>query len=296
VLAAMSVALVAYYALLDPIGTRHAGGEAYVPRLGAHIGLNLLAYAGWSANFLMATLHTISDAVEPQFFPAGIALLAILAGAIAWPAARRRGALAGALLWIAMLAPLLPLAHHTYRYYLCGPLAGLAMVLAAIVAAIRPRPHAVLPPAALLTAVLLAWNGWATVEAIEFSPFMVEGMRADAVVDRALIAGRVAEALREDPPPAGVTLRFWSPSSRSIEGLPDSSNALGYWEQNVRSAVLDGLGVRVLDPRIRRVEFVPRFEPAADSVWYAVYRTDGSMKAGPASVIGQAIQKMNARR
>ena len=42
--------------------------------------------------------------------------------------------------------------------------------------------------------------------------------------------------------------------------------------------MLDGLGVRVLAPQVKRVEFVPRFTPGGDSLWYAVYQPDGSLR------------------
>jgi hypothetical protein len=297
-LAAMSAAMVIYYLVLDPIGTRNTAAQAYAPRLGLHLLFNLLTYAGWCLNFPVVTLRSISDVVEPQVFPAGAALLALLGIGVAWRALRRRGALAGATLWIAMLAPVLPLAQHTYRYYLCGPLAGLALGIAATLAwgadQFGERGRRALPAAAALVALLLGVNGFLAVRNIEFAPFTIEGMRGESGVDRALIAGRVAEGLAATPPPAGSTLRFWSPTVRNMEGLADSVDALGYWESNVRSAMLDGLGVRVLAPQLRAVEFVPRFTPAGDSVWYAIYRVNGSMRAGPASEIGKALAGMGA--
>ena len=47
--------------------------------------------------------------------------------------------------------------------------------------------------------------------------------------------------------------------------------------------------MRVALPAVKRVEFVPRFIPAGDTVWYAVYREDGSLHAGPAPSLEDAL-------
>jgi hypothetical protein len=299
-LAAMSATILGYYLAFDPLGARHPGGAAYVPRFGAQLAPHLLTYAAWSVNFLAFTLRSISDAVEPGGFPVAVGLLLAMLAAAAWPDTRRRGALAGGLLWAAMLAPVVPLAQ-IYRYYLCGPLAGLAIVFAAVLSSAlarlvaapgKTRAAGLAAGAALAASLLLAWNGAATVSDIEFAPFTLPGSRADAIVDRALIARRAADDLAQNPPPAGVDLRFWSPTARAMAGYGDSTEALGYWEMNVSASLLGGIGARVLQPQIRSAEFVPRFTPAGDSVWYAVYRANGTLRAGPAPNLERAIRSL----
>jgi len=309
-LAALAALLVAYYRIADPFATRHAGAEAYVLTPGPHVFENLLTYAGWTAAFFPGAMRSMSDAVEPRVFAWGALVLAIgIAGAFD-AGLRRRGWLAGAALWLASLALVLLLAHHTYRYYLGAPLAGAALCLAALasraseIAGARAKP-AVLPHAwparglaphprwipaiALGLAGLLAWNGAALVGTLEFAPFSIPGLRADAFTDRGLIAGRAIAALAAAGLPPGVTLRFWSPRARAAAGIPDSVDAECYAEKNVRTALLDGLGVRVALPAVRRVEFVPRFTGAADTVWYAVYREDGALRAGSSASLESAI-------
>jgi len=300
-LVAMAAAMAAYYVIADPIGTRDAGGQAYVPRPGEHVVANLLTYAGWTVNFLLPTMRSMSDAVEPAAFAPGLAALALWLVGLTWRPLRRAGWLAGGVLWLAMLAPVLPLEQRTFRYYLSGPLAGAALVLAAAFAAAtgsaggRAARAGVAALAAVALAALLAANGAALVNKIEFSPFRLPGSRADAIVDRALIAGRIRDGLRATPPPAGVALRFWSPASRRLAGVPDSVAAFGYWERNVSDAVLGGLGVRVMFPELGAVEFVPNFVPGGDSLWYAVYQPDGTLRAGPASEIGRALEQLRSR-
>jgi hypothetical protein len=51
--------------------------------------------------------------------------------------------------------------------------------------------------------------------------------------------------------------------------------------------LLDGVAVRVLFPQVSGVRFVRHFEPAPDSVRYAVYRLDGSLGvATSAQIVG----------
>jgi len=117
------------------------------------------------------------------------------------------------------------------------------------------------------------------VRKIEMHPFD-EDLRADPTVDRAIIAGNVHATLAATPLPDGLRLWFWSPASirRQLELAPGATATReSYWERNVRVALLDGLGVRVLFPQVRKVEFVRTLTPPPDSTWYAVYRPDGQV-------------------
>jgi hypothetical protein len=99
-------------------------------------------------------------------------------------------------------------------------------------------------------------------------------------VDRALIAERVFRDLEAARLPEGARLRFWSPASQALERerRPDADPAREtYWEQNVRQSVLDGLGVRVLVPRVREAIFVREFRRLDDAILYAVYLPDGRL-------------------
>jgi hypothetical protein len=106
-------------------------------------------------------------------------------------------------------------------------------------------------------------------------------LRADPIVDRARIARRVYESLLATRLPDGVTLLFWSPTASSLgprgEMLPAPAPGETYWERNVRNALVNGLAVRVMFPRVRRVEFVREFRPVPEDHRYAVYRPDGRL-------------------
>ena len=61
----------------------------------------------------------------------------------------------------------------------------------------------------------------------------------------------------------------------SLRGGPDTES---YWEHNVRSALMNGLAVRVLFPTVTEVEFVRAFSRDDPSARWAVYRPDGDLR------------------
>lgn len=253
---------------------------AYRLALGGHVVANLLTYAGWSVASWAPLVRGFADAVDPAAIPFGFAACALWIAGLFVPALRSRGWLEGGAWFFALIGPLALLPHHTYHYYLYGPLAGVAMALAAGIDAAVPRlaaPARAL--AATLAAAAITVNGVVLVRTIERAPFL-EGLRADPTVDRALIAGNVHASLARERPPAGAELLFWSPTAFQVEqrvhpGADPSVET--YWERNVRTALLDGLGVHVLFPEIDTVRFVRALEPGGERTWYAVYRIDGSL-------------------
>ena len=298
-LAAVAAAFALGLVANDVIGlTQSRGaGAAYGAGIGPHVVGNLATYLLWSTNFLLATVRSFSDVVDPGAMPIAIAVVAVAIGGCALRPLRARGWIVAWTLFAVWIAPVLPLMHHTYHYYLYGPLIGIgwsiAIVFDSIVAKTLARPLAAPGPGdgrafrapaitatiAAILVVLLAWNGAALVRKIEFHPFDAD-LRAEPTVDRAIIAGNIHASLASTPLPAGLTLRFWSPQSIHRQEERDPGAAAereSYWERNVRAAVLDGLGVRVLFPQVRAVEFARRLTAVPDSTWYAVYRPDGKL-------------------
>jgi hypothetical protein len=146
----------------------------------------------------------------------------------------------------------------------------------------------------LVGAGLLTANGHALVNKIEHYPFD-DGLRADPTVDRALIARHVYDSLGAAGLPEGVRLRFWSPTSIQRAAAAGQDPAVEtYWERNVRDAVQQGLGVRVLFPQVREVTFVREFTVADPSTWYAVYRTDGNLGVATAAQLDSMMRAHDA--
>jgi hypothetical protein len=61
------------------------------------------------------------------------------------------------------------------------------------------------------------------------------------------------------------------------EGVARGSE--GYYEANVRAALLDGLAIRVMVPAVDSVIFERTFAPRDPGEWWAVYRFDGGLEA-----------------
>ena len=241
------------------------------------------------------------DAVDPAVYPWAVgAVLAWLVG-LCWTALRRHGWLTGAALYLIFVLPVLPLGHHTYHYYLYAPLVGIAWCVAALVetmAGVAAKRSAGAAIAAGLV-LLLTWNGWALVRKIETMPFLIGGLRADPIVDRARIARRVAEDLKDPALPAGTRLAFWSPTSIAIGRASDGDSAVArretYFERNVRSALPDGLAVRVLFPQVDSVVFVRSYRTLPEPWRYAVYRVDGTLRVGSSAELDSVVPRLEGR-
>jgi hypothetical protein len=291
-----------YFVSVNDLGPGTSpGGAPYTAGLGPHVIENLLTYAGWTLNAFLPTVHGWSDAPDPTVYPwAAATLLAWAAGAF-WQPLRRRGWLAAGACYAALLLPVLPLPHHTYHYYLYAPLAAVAWCVASLFDALgeqasgargrgagRSGRHAFgaawIVAAAL--AGLLALNGAALVRKIETAPFMRPDMRSEPLVDRARIAGAVMEGLRRAELRPGTTLVFWSPEARADAG---TASAESYWERNVRSALYDGVAVRVMFPQVAAVRFARTPPPPGDSALVAVYRVTGEVQVFTAAVVDSIL-------
>lgn len=312
-LAACSAAYLVTFLARDVFGVRAGlgAGEAYALRFDGTLAGNLLTYLGWTANFLLPTVRSFSDAVDRGAFGWGIGAGVLLVAGVAARGTRAAGFGFGAALYLVALLPVLPLAHHTYHYYLYAPLLGAAVCVSVALArlgGLRRRTGARRKPgpgtaagaawaAAGATVALLTLSSALLVRKIETYPFLRPELRTDPTVDRARIAGNVAAALRGVPLPEGATLRFWSPSSIAEEREAGRDTAReSYWETNVRNALLDGLAVRVLRPEVRKVEFVRSFAPAPADVRYAVYSFDGRLRVATSPELDSLMHRFPEAR
>ena len=307
VLAALALAMLAHLAVGDTLGTR-SGPGAYRLALGRATLENLLTYLGWSANFLLPAVRRFQDAADPSVYGWGTGLLVLWLAGLLSPGLRRRGWTAAGVLYLALLLPALPLANHTYRYYLYAPLAGFAWCVAAacdlLLERLRPAPrparHAPTDAPGRLDAdagawglavaivVLLTVNATMLVRKVETMPLSIAPvLRADAVVDRALIAERAIADLRKSALPAGTRLLLWSPIGRSV--APDAGES--YFERNVRAALFDGVAVRVFFPAVDSVRFVGAYRSLPDPYRYAVYRPDGALRVASSAELDPVVAR-----
>lgn len=271
-------------------GRTGVGGEAYALSPGA-LGGNLLTYAGWAANRWLATVTGFGDAVDPAVFGWGVALLVLgVAGAVL-PAWRRAGVPAAAATLVVLLAPVLPLANHTYHYYLVAALPALGWLVAGLVEPLLARaPRAVATALAVAVAIGFTLDGAELVRKVETMPFRYPELRADPTVDRARIAANALGDLQAASLPAGTVLRLWSPQAQGMTEREGTAPATeGYYERNVRAALLDGLAIRVRVPAVDSVAFVRAFAPVHPDERWAVYRYDGHLRVLTAGELDRVI-------
>ena len=300
-LLALSIAYLAAFFGRDVFGIRASlpDSAAYALNFDRTLLDNLATYLGWTIKIALPWVHSFTDAIDPQAWGAGLLVAAVCATGFALRPLRRRGWGVGAAWFTLALLPVLPLAHHTYHYYLYAPLAGAAVLVAAVTAVLTGLPGRWasarlrgMGPA--VTAVLLATNGALLVHKIETVPFVDPELRAEATVDRALIAAHAIDDLHTGSPPAATHVWFWSPASIARQQAEGKDPALeSYWESNVRTALADGLAARLFEPQLAQTRFVRAFEPAGDSVRYAVYLPNGHLRLGTPAELDSMLRRMH---
>jgi hypothetical protein len=296
-MAGLAVAFAAYALTSDAMGARGAADDAaYSAGLGGHVFGNLWSYVSWTVNAWLPTMHGFSDAREPSGDAWAWAALGLGTLAAFAPALRRLGFARAALAFVALLLPVLPLRHHTYHYYLTVPLLGAAWAVAVLFAAPwrtrSPRRPPGAPSAAAVVAAalaaLLTWSGAVLVRRIETMPFGRTGLLAEPTMDRARIAANVHAGIADAHLPDGARLALWLPDAWARSGPPPATPEEPYTRRNLRSALLDGLAVRVLFPGIAEARVVDRFDPAWRDAWWALCRRDGTTRV----VSGEELESL----
>jgi hypothetical protein len=285
------------------------GTAPYALSAGRGLVRGALTYLGWTVNFLLPTVRSYQDAIEPQAYAWGVGALALWLAGLASPGLRRRGWLAAGAFYAAMLLPVLPVTHHTYHYYLCPSLIGFgwcvgaaldwALERATVQRERRPTRTRAVPAAAASANAPLAWslslaiafalivNATLLVSKIESMPFMDTSLHADTTVDRGLIAERAITSLRHADLAPHTRLLFWSPLARGPAGAQE--NRESYFETNVRTALFDGLAARLFFRQIDSVGFVREYASLPARYRWAVYRPDGVLRVSTSAEIDSSL-------
>jgi len=247
---------------------------------------------------LVPFVRTFGDKVDPAMYAPGAVVILLATLGLFSKRLRARGWAPALVAVIAMLLPVLGFSNHTYRYYLYTALTNFGWLVAIALdtlmdafrgtspAAERKRAQAYVLAVSALSFVLLL-NSVLLVRKVETMPFLTPGSRADATIDRALVADRVLEGVAKGGPyPAGSRMFFWSPA-RTAPGTPRDLPEL-YWEKNVRAAMQDGLAARVRFPALADARFLREPLPPRRGDFYAVYDVDGSTRV----VTSQAMDSL----
>jgi hypothetical protein len=252
--ALMLVFVVAFVATLRP--GDHLGGEAYArdfsPRF---LMANLSTYLRWcvSPHVPVPDLHAIASL---SAVPVGAVVVLALA-TLLWRTrkAPQHPEAVGIVWFLAMLAPVLPLAHHTYLYYLYLPWAGLCWALAGAGERLARGWSALQAPLLVLLGLLVALDFW-SVRARERET--VGPFAADKVIRESRLLERCLSQLRSLQLPPGTRVAFVNPGSRDrvefgIASAKDSVATHSYLP--LEAALRDGEALRVFTPQLRYAGF-----------------------------------------
>jgi len=243
------------------LGTKGAStqGGAYATTLGPELITSLQTYFKWAFNIFDTWKDVQFNVLDKH------ALVWLLVGVVFFllliarrGAQRAKGAYC--ILWfLLMLLPVIPLTSHPYHYYLYVPLAGFCPALAVALSRWfkRSRGEAL---ASLCIIVFFVANSALLMSRIEQSRVGRDSARRkDPVFDRAIVAKNLISDLRELQIPAGARLLLISPLKEIKEGRITENVFLAwggsYWDNNLRSAVAEGLGIRLFFSQVDTVAF-----------------------------------------
>jgi hypothetical protein len=247
----MLVFVVAYLATLRPGDS--LGGAAYSRDFSpGFLIANFATYLRWcvSPHVPVPDLHAIAS---PAALPVGAAVVLVLA-ALIWMTRRKppHPETVGIVWFLAMLAPVLPLAHHTYLYYLYLPWAGICWACAGAAERLAGRWSALRAPLLALLALVVALDFW-SVRAREretLGPFA-----ADKVVRESRLLERCLSQLRSLQLPPGTRIAFVNPGGRDHVHFGTDSVASSQAILPLEGALRDGEALRVFTPHIRYAGF-----------------------------------------
>ena len=187
---------------------------------------NLGTYLSWSVS-LLDPIRDLSAMAHPGAGPLGLLMIAVVTTGVLQGWRRERDPLALGMLWFALfLLPVLPLAHHSYLYYMYLPWAGAAW---AIVAALRAMCDRVSRPVLIVasTAALAAFIGVQAHGVRVRESASQLGVPTDKTVRESMLLRNAITGLRTARLAPGTRVGFVNPFPREhhAAGGPGSTGA-----------------------------------------------------------------------
>ena len=281
-----------------------ARGGAYAMSLSpAFLGANLATYVAWS----VAAWNAVPDAIaaaDPEAWRLALPACVVLwlaAGGL--PEGRRAPVRIGAAWWLAFLLPVLPLAHHTYHYYLYVPWIGGSIALAALVTGIADRLGA---RQALLACVAVA----AIDAALQWRDVSRRGsatqdhLPIDPILRNSLLIRHAVSGLESARLPAGSSVGFVNPVARP-SAAPPRGRSTGEGLDTTRTyipleaALRGGETLELLAPELHYRGFSSTIPPDWLDVECFHYEQRGWLEywgKGPQALLRQARVQMSSGR
>lgn len=268
----------------NAFGTKEApspGGAAYATSLGPELLTCLQTYFKWTFNVFEGWRHFQFNVLDKRalvWLLLGVVLFLLLLG--------RRGAhrvksAYGVSWFLLMLLPVIPLTNHPYHYYLYVPLAGLCPAVGVVLARwLRKSSGETLASVCII--VFFVVNSALLMSKTESATVSNSDRRKDSVFDRAIVAGNLIGDLRDVELSRGTKLVLISPLREITKGRMAENRWLvmggSYWDTNLRSAVAEGLGVRLFFPQVDTVAFAEELTPEYNGFLAFGYLWNGHLR------------------
>jgi hypothetical protein len=244
-----------------------AGGDAYQASLGPELFHNLMTYAAWAVD-LRNPIPDVRTAIDPGAWRVGLWVILGWAAVAALTFRRTRLPALGLAWFLFTLMPVLPLAHHTFAYYLYVPFAGLALAVGGTLATLAPRRRWRGALVALVVGAH-AWNADRLLDqrlrlqvpgvGLPLDPFVrkCEVARRTVTSFATATSGRRLSAVLYSP---AVARRYFGASSGREMGAGVDSAAYDI----VREVLDQGRALRALQPGLDTLAFVSRWTAELD--------------------------------
>jgi hypothetical protein len=278
------VALAFALALLATLhGVAYVGGAAYAMSFSpAFLARNLATYLRWCVALGDPARDAVA-AVEPGALAVGIA---IAAGIAALLHTQRRDDThpeeIGAVWFLALLAPVLPLTGHTYLYYLYAPWAGACWLVAgAGRRAARRWPSRA--TGALLAIALLAFVGLELRSVRTREGASVHGLPLDRTMRESLLLRNAIAGLRGAGLAPRDSIAFVNPLSPRHQNIASRDTALhaeptqGATYTPLEAALRGGESVRLFFPGVKLLGFAESVPPTWETAALFFYDNDGTL-------------------
>ena len=262
--------------LLTLRSSDYLGGEAYALSFSpVFLARNLATYLGW----LVALWAPVRDAVasmDPQATLPGLGI-ALLVALTLWlqRRSRRHPEEVGAAWFVALLAPVLPLAHHTYLYYLYLPWAGMCWLLAGTGARIARRlPFALLP----LLAVVAAFAGYEARNVRARETAVTGTIPSDRTLRESTMLRNVMTALDTVGLAPDARVAFVNPAPPLHSPIAGRQTGPRYSYVPLEVALRGGRALALRFPRLRYLGFADTLPRDWEDAEVFLFQDDGSAR------------------